>query len=184
MLRVGISFLLTILVLVPVSSVQADWQTSWQSFWHRVHLDWHRNNCWPEPFTTMDQRAVCAAFSGTIANGWKRQNTLGDFYFDSERHVLNEAGQRKLYEILTTSPEQFRTVYVVRTMDGEAAERRLDSVQVAAADMVAGQPLPEVIPVTIEPRTWPADYIDAIDRKIQSTIPDPRLPTFVETTDS
>jgi hypothetical protein len=69
-------------------------------------------------------------------------------------------------------------------MDGEAAERRLDSVQVAAADMVAGQPLPEVIPVTIEPRTWPADYIDAIDRKIQSTIPDPRLPTFVETTDS
>ena len=40
------------------------------------------------------------------------------------------------------------------------------------------QPMPAVLPTTNEPRGLPADYVDAIDRKTRSTIPDPRLPAF------
>lgn len=178
MLRVSYSLLLGLVILAPASTAKADWHT----FWNRVHLDWHRNNCWPEPFHTADRQSVCQAFSATVASGWRRQTTLGEVYFDTETQTINEAGRRKLWSILTTAPVQYRSIYVVRTMDGEVSERRLDSVQQAAAEMFVGEPLPEVIAVNIEPRSWPADYIDAIDRKRMATIGEPRLPEFVETT--
>jgi hypothetical protein len=133
----------------------------------------------------MDQQVVCHAFSAMIANGWQRQNTLGHNYFHPETQALNQAGQRKLYEILTTTPEQYRTVFVVRTMDREDAEKRIDAVQQSVAGMLLGdQVMPEVMAVSIEPRGWPADYIDQIDRKRMSSIQNPRLPAFVSTTDA
>lgn len=178
MLRVSLFLILGLLFLAPAPTARADWHT----FWNRFHLDWHRNNCWPEPFHTADREAVCRAFSATVASGWRRQNTLGEVYFDTDTQSLNESGRRKLWAILTTAPEQHRMVFVVRTMDGEESERRVDSVQLEAANMLAGEPLPEVVTVTIEPRSWPADYIDAIDRKRMATIAEPRLPEFVETT--
>jgi hypothetical protein len=54
----------------------------------------------------------------------------------------------------------------------------MDSVQQSLARMLPDQPLPAVIAVYNDPPGRPAEYIDAIERKVQSSMPDPRLPSF------
>ena len=93
-------------------------------------------------------------------------------------NVLNEAGEQKLYWIVTNAPEPYRTVFVTQSLEDEVSEKRIDSVQQTLVRILPEQPLPAVLPTREEPRSWPADYIDAIDRKQQSTIPAPRLPAF------
>ena len=125
---------------------------------------------------------MCQTLSVQLANGWKRQNTLSDVYFDGETQVLNEAGRRKLYSIMATTPEPYRTIYVVQSMNPEAQERRLASIEDTAGELFVDQAVPEIVPVRISPRSWSADYIDSISRKVDSTVPSPRLPSFQDTT--
>ncbi len=174
MLRVRTALLTCLALLVSLSSAQA----GWHEFWHRVHLDFHRNHCWPEPFSTVDRRATVAPFATMEQAGWRMRTTLGKYYFHHETNVLNEAGERKLYWILTNSPEQYKAIYVVQSIDPNRSEQRLDSVQQALARLLPDQPMPAVLPTTVEPRGLPAEYVDTIDRKSRSTIPDPRLPAF------
>ncbi len=174
MLRARSSFLALMLGFAFLGTAQA----GWHEFWDRVHLDWHRNNCWPEPFDSVDRRASRTPFTAMVHNGWRTQNTLGQYYFHPETQVLNEAGERKLYWIMTNSPEQYRTIYVAQTFEPGVGEKRIDSVQQSLARMLPENPLPAVIAVANEPRGWPAEYIDTIDRKVNSSIPTPRLPSF------
>jgi hypothetical protein len=116
-----------------------------------------------------------------LANGWRRQNTLSNVYFDSETQTLNEAGRRKLYSIVSTSPENYRTIYVVQSMNPEAHQRRIASVEEAHSQLFDDE-TPEIIPVKVAPRSWSADYIDNISRKVDSSVPSPRLPNFEDTT--
>src|SRR5262245_14419565 len=63
-----------------------------KQFWHRCQVDWHRNNAWPEPFLSADKMAVRAPYCIQVDNGWKMQNTIGTFLFDSESQRINQAG--------------------------------------------------------------------------------------------
>lgn len=178
MLRVSLFLLLGFLFLVPAAPAKADWH----SFWERSHKDRLRNNCWPMPFQKADRNSVCQTLTAQLAKGWKRQNTLSAVYFDSETQELNEAGRRKLYAIVQSAPEEYRTIYVVRSMDPEATDVRLASIQTASTQLFAGQPTPEVVPVGIAPRSWSAAYINNITTKEAASIPQPRLPDFEDTT--
>jgi len=131
----------TVAVMMTVGSAEA----GWHEFWDRVHLDFHRNNSWPQPFSSVDRRATCAPFNAMVASGWRRQNTLGLHYFDRETQALNEAGKRRLHWIMSNSPEQHRTVYVAESHVQDQSERRIDSVQTALAQQLPGQSLPAVI---------------------------------------
>jgi len=155
-------------------------QAGWHEMWDRFHLDWHRNNCWSEPFTTVDRRAARAPFAAMVNSGWRTQNTLGQHYFDRDTQALNEAGQRKLFWIIHSAPVEQRTIYVAQTMNSTQSEQRVDAVQQSLAQMMPDQSLPPVVPTALEPRGWPAEYIDTIDRKATSSIPPPRLPAFKE----
>lgn len=174
MLRVRVTLLTITLGVCSFGSVHG----GWHEFWDRVHLDFHRNNCWPEPFESIDRRATRAPFAVMVEKGWRTQNTLGYDYFNPETQGLTEAGERKLHMILANTPEEHRTVYISQGFEPNTAEKRIDSVQQALARMLPDQPLPAVVPVQVEPRGWPAEYIDTIDRKVQSSIPNPRLPSF------
>lgn len=174
MTRVRVTLLACLTTLLTVTSAPA----GWHDFWNRVHLDFHRNNCWDEPFTAIDRRAARTPFDAMVQSGWRAQNTLGEHYFNRETQALNEAGEQKLFWIVTSAPEPYRMVYVTQAMSRDVSERRIDSVQQSLVRMLPDQPLPAVLPSFEEPRGWPAEYIDAIDRKEQSTIPAPRLPAF------
>lgn len=179
MLRVSLAVIFGCFFLLPAAPVKADWH----SFWNRVHLDKQRNNCWPMPFQKADRIAVCQTLSVQLANGWKRQNTLSEVYFDSETQSLNEAGRRKVYAIMATTPEMYRTIYVVQSMSPEAQERRVSSIETTASELFADSS-PEIVPVRLAPRSWSAEYIENISRKVQTTLPAPRLPEFEDTTSS
>ena len=185
MLRVSLIVTLGLFVLAPTTSADAGWRERWQTFTDRMHLDWHRNNCWPQPFREIDRRTVCTVLATQIGTGWKRQNTLSDVYFDMDSQLLNEAGRRKIWSILASTPEPYRAIYVVQATSKEAQDRRMTSVQQAATEtnaVLESGSMPQVVSVKIPPRSWPADYIDAIERKAQAAIPIPVLPEFIDTT--
>ena len=63
------------------SEAQADlhaMKAKWDCFWHRVHVDWHRNNAWPEPFNLVDREAVRVPLATMVDRGWQLQNTIPD----------------------------------------------------------------------------------------------------------
>ena len=165
--------LVAVTMLAPVSA-RADW---WSSFWHRAHVDYHRNNCWPEPFVHADRQAARAPFEIMKHNGWRLQNTLGDQLFHPETHELTRAGALKVQWVVTQSPPHRRTVYVLRTLDPEATHRRVDAVQQVVARSLPGGPLPPVVVTTKQPLAGSGDYFDQIDRRMRASIPVPRLPS-------
>jgi hypothetical protein len=148
----------------------------WSNFWHGVHVDWHRNNAWPEPFVTADRAAVREPFCLQVDNGWKMQNTIGTYLFDVETHELNQAGELLVKWILTYAPVHRRAVFVLKADTAEHTAARVASVQAAVSKYACG-PVPPVMLTCTEPTGWSASYIDAMTQQFQATIPAPRLPT-------
>ena len=149
------------------------WGDRWDSFWHRVHTDFHRNNSWPEPFLSADRAAQREPFCIQADNGWKMQNTVGTFLFD-EHQKLNKAGELQVKWIVTQAPLHRRAVFVLKGDTAEQTETRVASVNEAVAKY-AGGAIPPVMVTDTEPRGWPGSYIDAMAQQYQSSIPAPRL---------
>jgi hypothetical protein len=157
-------------------------EAGWYEFWHRKHLDFYRNNAWPEPFSSIDRKAQVAPFAMMHHKGWLRQNTIGHHHFDPTTQQLTEAGQLKLRWILTQTPADRRIVVVVRGYTDDETSMRADSVQQAAERIIPEGTLPEVRLTDIDARGWSADEIDAIDQKAKASIPNPVLPAMQSTT--
>jgi hypothetical protein len=113
-----------------------------------------------------------------VRAGWRSQTTLGTHDFDPETQSLNEAGERRLRWMATQAPEPYRTIYVAQGRDQATAERRLESVQQALPRVLGDQPVPPVVATVREPRNWSADEVNTIERRLQSSVPSPRLPDF------
>ena len=146
------------------------------TFCHNVHRDWKRNNCWPEPFVCPDRQLVREPFITMVANGWQRQNTLSDDYFQPGTHVLTPAGKNKVRWILTEAPENHRILYVYRAIRPEDTAKRISEVQKLAQQfMPEGEP-PTVLQTNIRAKGWPAQQVDHVNRKFIETMPPPRLP--------
>ncbi len=178
MLRVSLFLLLGFLFVVPAAPANADWH----SFMERSHKDRLRNNCWPMPFQKADRQSVCQTLTTQIAKGWQRQNTMSAVYFNPETQELNEAGRRKLFAIVQSAPQEFQTIYIVRSMDPAAQERRIASIQEASSQLFANQATPQIRTVGQTPRSWSGDYVNTITTQRNDSIPKPRLPTFTSTT--
>ncbi len=178
-MRRGFSFLfLAFVVVLCCRTADAGWRESWDRFW----LDFHRNNCYPEPFSHADRAAAGAPFAVMINNGWQRQNTLGNHHFDAETQQLTRAGELKLRWILTKTPPMRHSVFVLRGTSIDVTSVRVDSVQQATARIVASGPMPPIFETNVDPPGRPADQIDLIRKKAESEIPDPILPP--QSTDS
>ena len=70
--------------LATGSASAGGWKDNWNSYWHGVHVDFHRNNAWPEPFNTADRARVREPFCIQADNGWKLHNTIGSYLYDPE----------------------------------------------------------------------------------------------------
>jgi hypothetical protein len=149
-----------------------DWTTScWRGFW----TDWHRNNCWPEPFVYPDRASVWHVVDAQVAKGWQMQNLLGPSHFDADGERINAAGMAKLRTILTQSPAQYRAVFVERTWTNDATMKRVDSVQQSIARMVEGQ-MPEVLVSDSHMIGTPAAYTNAVNTSFYQNLPPVKLP--------
>ncbi|HQU46230.1 MAG: hypothetical protein B7Z73_12045 [Planctomycetia bacterium 21-64-5] len=170
----------TILAALGVALCALPSQADAQLF-KRARRDAQRNKCWPAPFLVPDRMAARAPFAVMINNGWRTQNTLGDDHFDPTTGMLNEAGELKVRDILTYSPPEHRTVFVLQSHDEETTAARNQSVNELVSHIRTYAEGPLVAQTNIRPRVAPAEYINTIGTKFNETTPDPRLPAATNT---
>jgi len=179
MRRLWVLLGLSVTMLVQTNDAQADWHSmtsKWHAFWDRVDVDWHRNNAWPKPFTSVDREAVRAPLAVMVDNGWRLQNTITTELFDVETNTLTRAGELRVRWILTQMPVHRRSLFVLRGGSDEVTQTRLKSVQ-AAAGSVLGQDANAMIAVTDTiPRGGSGNYYERVNRGYESSVPAPRLP--------
>jgi hypothetical protein len=156
----------------------------WGEFWYRVHLDFYRVNCWPEPFKHADRQLTVSPLIIMTDRGWQLQNTLSDHFFETDGQVLNRAGQMKVRWIATQAPPNRRTVYVVRGPDAPATRARTEAIQRYLDQVGLEGARPEVFVTDLVPPGSSGEYFDEVDRQLKSSVPAPRLPEMQSTTGS
>lgn len=136
---------------------------------------------WPYPYYCADRTAVAAAFAQQASNGWAEMLTLYDYHFDRETPTLNRAGREHVRWILLNAPAGCDTAFVAIGRTHEESDARLASVQVAAAELVAGGPIPAFVLKYADTHGRPAVEIDLLRRAELRTQPVPRLNTNAAT---
>ena len=152
--------------------------------WHNYWVDWHRNNCWPEPFIGPDAASVCAAFRADIVKGWEQQNLLGDPHFEPNNSKLSPSGMIKLRWILTQNPPEFRAPFVEPALTDEVTARRVAAAQQAAIELAPSMPV-NVAVSDMRMFTTPSDYVTGVHDwfgKFMKAIPNPQIQAFQNTT--
>ncbi len=160
------------LTILTANMARADWS----QFWHRVGVDWHRMNAWPEPFQVGDREATIAPLVEMTNAGWRIQNTLSDHLFDPKTQELTRAGQMKLRWIATQAPAHRRTVHVLRSLEPGATNLRVQSVERLLDTYLPEGSRPSVVLTDVNPTGGSGEYFETIDRQLKSSIPAPRLP--------
>jgi hypothetical protein len=144
-------------------------------FFAGIGCDIKERQEWPNQYIYQDRQAVQAPFDIMIANGWQRQNTLGDFHFDSATGQLNEAGRLKVQWILTQAPVQHRAVFVHKPLKAEELEARMKSVQDLAGQIVPPNSNPLIVATDAPPLSSRGDWIDDTMQKYKLSNPLPRI---------
>jgi len=144
-------------------------------FWHEVEIGWHRNNEWPHPFIRADRNYAVAPFAVMIANGWQRQNLIGENYFEDGYKKLNNAGIERIRTILRQAPVEHRVLFVQRDLNDQITNSRLDLVQEAVASIQPKGPLPEVVVSNMVPEGRSAEIVAAELNGYVKSPPTPRL---------
>lgn len=148
----------------------------WHEFWHNLHVGYHRNNAWPEPFNEVDAQQVIAPFQVMTHNGWKMHNTIGHEKFRDGDGALMASGSKRVRWIATQAPLNRRNVYVLRGRSDEETQARLDAVRETLASLQITGPTPSVMITDVEPTTAPGDWATKINRERLEYQPPPRLP--------
>ncbi|WP_430452784.1 hypothetical protein [Rhodopirellula europaea] len=150
----------------------------WGSLVHQMHVGYHRNVAWPDPFNEVDALQVVMPFEAMKHNGWRMHNTIGHELFRGGDGALLAAGQNRVRWIATQAPETRREIYVLRGANQAETQSRLKSVRDAVDNYVLdGQPQPQVLVTTIEPATSPGVMATKINRERLEQMAAPKLPT-------
>jgi hypothetical protein len=149
----------------------------WHSFWNSIHVDYARNNVWPQPFVDADARAVQAPFVVMKHNGWRAHNTIGHELFREGDCSLNLAGNRRVDWIAKQAPQDRRVIYVLRGDTDQETIQRLESVHQRLASLQTGGPLPQVVVTDIEPAAASGGWATSINRQWIENLPAPKLPS-------
>jgi hypothetical protein len=173
MLRIGFGLVLGLTLFATASVARAENQ--WDEFWDNVKIDWHRNNEWPHPFVDADRAAANAPFAVMIANGWQRENLLGEEYFDDDAKQLTPAGRNRVRTILMQSPPEHRVIFVQRDLADDVTAKRLDAVQQSVAAVLPQGSLPDVIVSNMTPASRSAELVNAELKSYTSSTPTARL---------
>jgi hypothetical protein len=151
------------------------WRQRWDEFSADFQLNCARSNAWPEPFQLPDRELVRSPFRTMVDNGWREQNTFGDFLFADEQGELNLAGREKLRSILTQLPPHRRQIFVVEARRAEQTAARVASVHQQIAELSPDQTVP-VFLTRLQPRYGEGGYQNGVNRSYDSSLPEPRLP--------
>ena len=172
MFRCGFAVAIVWTLMFSAAPAKAQW---FANFWSGVHRDYHRNKDWPEQFLRADREAVTVPLGLMVANGWRRQNLLSDYHFNDDAPQLNQAGELKVQFILTQMAPQRRTIFVQRGSSPDVTATRMAVVQRTAERILPPGHLADVVESDLPNYGWPAEEVDSVSRKWQSSRPDPRI---------
>jgi hypothetical protein len=110
-----------------------------------------------------------------VCNGWQRQNMLTGQHFDAETGKLTEAGEAKVLWILNDAPPQHRSIYVRRARTPQDTVTRLNTVEQFVMQSAEPNEFPPVLVTTQSGDGYSGDRYDAVIRKFQQSILDPKL---------
>jgi hypothetical protein len=164
-----------LLSFVAIAGIAISAKADDEGFWHNVHVGWHRNNEWPEPFICADRGYGVAPFAVMIANGWQRQNLIGENYFEEGSKRLNHAGIERIRYILRQAPVEHRVFFVQRDLNDQITDMRVDAVQETIASLQPKGPLPDVIVSNMVPEGRSAEIVTAELNGYAKSPPTPRL---------
>ncbi len=168
--------LIALAALATCIAVCSSSRAGWTDFWHRATVDTCRNNCWPEPFESIDRQDARAPFEAMVRKGWQMQNTLSPLHFDPQTNQLTHAAERKIEWIITENPPERRVVLVQRSLDRDITAARVDSAQLSLARMIPHGELPAVVETNHSPLGRSAGYVYAMHRKLEESVKAPVLP--------
>jgi hypothetical protein len=147
----------------------------WPEFGYHVHHGYKANVQWPSPYLCPDRLHVRTPFDLMVQNGWRRQNLLSPHHFNEDCTALTTAGELKIRWIMTQAPEQYRQIFVERSVNPEHTAKRVEIAQAYASQVgLAEQPLVSETYLIAEGR--PASVVDAIGTRFQESMPPPVLP--------
>jgi len=176
MRRIG---LLALAGLIAVLSSKAAQAGCLEEFWSQVERTTMRVNCWPKPHIYPDREAVRAPIAIMVANGWKRQNTLGEYYF-GPNGMLTDSGRLKVHWIVKESAHQDRTVYVYNASNAGETMSRVAAVRNEIQRIQPENDDPQVVVTDIRPEGWPAERVGRIGDKFNESLPAPVLPASTD----
>ena len=160
-------------VATTASSASADWN----SWWHGLHVGFHRNNAWPDPFNEVDAAHVIAPFEVMKTNGWRLHNTIGHESFRGGDGALLASGHKRVHWIATQAPESRRIVYVLRGETEPETAARVSSVQTTLDKIAMDGEAPRVLVTSIEPPVASGAWATKINREWLDHLTAPRLPS-------
>lgn len=165
-------------VLLSAVSVQAQCNTcATPTAGQRCASTYRTNVDWPNYYIPTARSTINNTMAIMVANGWRRQNLLGDYHFDPETHQLTSAGQLKSQWILTQTPMDRRAVYVERGGTESDTAARIAAVQSYAAGLSPAVEPVSVMDTTIVSEGRPAGAVDSIFVGFQANQPAPVLAT-------
>ncbi len=141
-----------------------------------IARDTKRRNVWPEPFVQPDREAARAPFETMINHGWRQQNLIAHYHFQPDGTGLTEAGRHKVRWILFEVAPRHRIIYVQMADDPQMTAWRVAEVHALAAGLNPHGEMPLILETHIQPRGWPAEWVDAVGRKFHESTPAPALP--------
>jgi hypothetical protein len=138
------------------------------------HRDFHRNNCWPDPFLRADRDSVTMPMKIMIANGWRAQTLINQHHFESDGRRLKPAGEERVRWILTSAPQQYRTIYLERGANPAVTSARAVAVQRYAMQYVPSGQLPVIVETNVSSEGTPGEWQQQIHSRLIANFPDPR----------
>lgn len=156
------------------------WAAGAQAFWldafvHKVETGRRANEQWPSPYVCPDRVHVRAPFEQMVQNGWRRQNLLSPHHFNEDGTALTTAGELKVRWIMTQAPEQYRQIFVERSINPDHTAQRVAIAQQYASQVGLGEQ-PMVSETNLVSDGRPASIVDAIGTRFQESMPPPVLP--------
>lgn len=167
--------LLTVCGLAATLTFNTAAQAGWGEFWYRNKVDFHRNNAWPEPFQSADRSLTREYWNIQVNNGWRLQNTVGNWFYEEGSNELTRAGELKVKQIVTQNPVHRRTVFVLMSDTQAITAKRVDAIQRAVSKYVPEGPLPQILLTDTDVEGGAGDYFDQISNAYRQSIPAPRL---------
>ena len=150
-----------------------DWaRRAWHGFW----AGYHRNKHWPEPFQTLDRRAVMQPIELMKNNGWRLHNTLGDHLFLPDSNKLTNAARIKVHWIATQAPTGRRTVFIYGSEHDPNTQARVASVQSYLNGLFPNGDGPSVLVTHVIPRAAAGDIYSEVMNGYRNSQPAPVLP--------